>query len=441
MPSSSASRRRGRNQPAPPAARPEAVEEATGPAAVPRLPPPAGFARKPDPAPAASAVERAATARCPVAAPSLPPPAAFARRPSPAPRAASPNPSPPEPQARPPTPPPSSSSSRRRRRRRRKARDWASLPRDALGAILGKLDHIEILMGAGQVCRSWRGAAREDPSLWRRVDMRGHADLFYQVNLHGMAQAAVRRADGQCEAFWGEYAGDDDFLLFLAEQAPSLKSLRLISCYDVSNEGLAEAIKKLPMLEELELSLSSNVFGQEVYETVGKSCSQLKRFRLSKHSFYSFDDVDYNKDGEALGIATMTGLRSLQIFGNNLTNAGLTVILDNCHHLESLDIRHCFNVEMDNTLRAKCAGIKTLRLPDDSTDDYEFIVSPPVWANHSQSEDDSDDGYMGSDVYYELDTELDDDDDIYDPSNYIDGMDPDDEEARMILRGLWAIMK
>jgi hypothetical protein len=47
------------------------------------------------------------------------------------------------------------------------------------------------------------------------------------------------------------------------------------------------------------------------------------------------------------------------------------------------------------TLRAKCAGIKTLRLPDDSTDDYDFIVSAPVWVDHSQREDDSDDGYMG----------------------------------------------
>lgn len=222
-------------------------------------------------------------------------------------------------------------------------------------------------------------------------------------------------------------------------RAPSLKSLRLISCYDVSNEGFAEAIKKLPLLEELELSLIKNVFGQEVFETVGKSCPHLKRFRLSEHRFFSFEYADYNKNGEALGIAAMTELRSLQIFGNNLTNEGLTAILDNCCHLESLDIRHCFNVKMDNTLRAKCAGIKTLRLPNDSTDDYEFRVSDPVWDNDSQtqSEDDSD----GFGVYYDLDTELGSDDDIYDPSNYIEGIDKDDEEARMILRSLWALMK
>lgn len=84
------------------------------------------------------------------------------------------------------------------------ARDWAELPLDILTALLHKLDHIEILMGAGQVCRSWRAAARDVPELWRRIDMRGHPDLEHQLNLYGMAQVAVRRSAGQCEVFWGE---------------------------------------------------------------------------------------------------------------------------------------------------------------------------------------------------------------------------------------------
>jgi hypothetical protein len=33
-----------------------------------------------------------------------------------------------------------------------------------------------------------------------------------------MACEAVRRAAGQCEAFCGEYAGDDGFLTYLTEQ-------------------------------------------------------------------------------------------------------------------------------------------------------------------------------------------------------------------------------
>uniref|UniRef100_A0A0E0ARU8 Uncharacterized protein n=1 Tax=Oryza glumipatula TaxID=40148 RepID=A0A0E0ARU8_9ORYZ len=40
--------------------------------------------------------------------------------------------------------------------------------------------------------------------------MRGHADL----NLYGMAQAAVRRSTGHCEAFCSEHAADEDVLTF-----------------------------------------------------------------------------------------------------------------------------------------------------------------------------------------------------------------------------------
>ena len=98
------------------------------------------------------------------------------------------------------------------------ARDWAALPLDAIIFILRKLDHIEILMGAGQVCRSWRRAARDEPALWRRIDMRGHPDLDRVVNLYKMAQEAIRRAQGQCEAFWAEYAADDAVLHFLGDQ-------------------------------------------------------------------------------------------------------------------------------------------------------------------------------------------------------------------------------
>ncbi|KAL6843356.1 hypothetical protein ACP4OV_027069 [Aristida adscensionis] len=100
--------------------------------------------------------------------------------------------------------------------------------------------------------------------------MRGHADLFNEVDLHGMAQAAVRRAAGRCEAFWGEYAGDDAFLLFLADQAPSLKSLRLISCYDVSNEGFTEAIKRSSLcLRSLSFHFATMYLGRMCLRLLG----------------------------------------------------------------------------------------------------------------------------------------------------------------------------
>ncbi|KAL6843348.1 hypothetical protein ACP4OV_027061 [Aristida adscensionis] len=226
---------------------------------------------------------------------------------------------------------------RRRRRRRRRdaaaARDWADgLPTDVLLAILHRLDQLDVLMAADRVCRSWRRAARDEPSLWRRVVLRGgEGQVAARLNRRGMACEAVSRGAGRCEAFCGEYAGDDGFLIYLSERAPFLKSLRLITCDGVTDDGLIEAVKEFPLLEELELSLCENV--------TGLAC-------------------------EVVG----------ELFANDLTNDGLVTILDNCSQLKSLDIRHCFNIKMDETLLLKFARTKTLRLPHDPTDDYDLPI-------------------------------------------------------------------
>lgn len=302
------------------------------------------------------------------------------------------------------------------------ARNWADMPLDSILAVLHKLDHIDILMAADQVCRSWRRAARDEPELWRRIVMRGNAELSPKLIRQGMACEAVRRSAGQCEAFCGEHAADDGFLLYLSEQAPCLKSLRLISCSGVSKEGFEDIIKGFPLLEELELSLHHNQH-QRVYKVIVEACPQLKHFRLNKQ-YFNGQQWTWQKDMDALGIATMHELRSVQLFANSLTNKGLATILDNCPHLESLDIRHCFNVDIDNDddgplLRGNCAGIGMLRLPHDSTHDYDLEVGSPRFASEYQyeyldwcsspdvdrywigeeSEDDNDDYYSGSSLF------------------------------------------
>ncbi|CAO2200841.1 unnamed protein product [Urochloa humidicola] len=276
-------------------------------------------------------------------------------------------------------PPPRSRRNRAGRSGHHPRRDWTALPQGALSAILGKLDHIEILRGAGRVCSSWRRVARDDPELWRRINMLSHAELFFECDLHALARTAVLRSAGLCEAFWGEYAGDDRLIIYLAERAPLLKSLRFISCYDVCQEAFMEAMRKFPRLEELELSICPNVYG-EAFAVVGESCSNLKRFRLSKNQLVSIEGGGIDKDEDAMGIAKMRGLHSLQLFNCELTDAGMTAILNGCPKLESLDIRQCFNVKMDRaTIRAKCPRIRTLKLPHDSTAGYEFQVHPPKY--------------------------------------------------------------
>ncbi|KAF0897815.1 hypothetical protein E2562_000521 [Oryza meyeriana var. granulata] len=114
-----------------------------------------------------------------------------------------------------------SSSRPRDRRKNASAKEevgWVGLPLDVILAVFHKLDHTDILMAADQVCGSWRRATRDEPTLWRRITLRGTEALSAKINCSGLACAAVRRSTGLCEAFCGEYAGDDGFLMYLTEQ-------------------------------------------------------------------------------------------------------------------------------------------------------------------------------------------------------------------------------
>nr|CAB3446703.1 unnamed protein product [Digitaria exilis] len=255
-------------------------------------------------------------------------------------------------------------------------RDWAEMPLDALAAVFGKLDVAEILTGAGLVCRAWRRLAASDPTLWRRVDMCHQGDLLETEYAEAMARAAVDRAAGTMEAFWANtFLPVLAYLPISACRAPLLKSLQLSLCHRVSNEGFAEAISCLPQLEELDVTFCS--LHGSVCDTIGRACRELKCFRLNERwsilqsEFAPYEGMD--DDTEALGIAnTMPGLQNLQLIGNNLTNDGLMAILDRCPHLQSLDIRQCYNIQMDDVMKSKCARIQDLKLPHDSISDFRY---------------------------------------------------------------------
>ncbi|CAN6172032.1 unnamed protein product [Urochloa humidicola] len=237
------------------------------------------------------------------------------------------------------------------------------------------------MMGAQGVCRSWRRAGRDEPELWRRIDMRGHEELAHRglADLDDMAVDAVLRSRGQCQAFWGERAGDhDEFILFLGRQAPMLKSLILISCPNISDQGFMEAIEMFPFLEELEVSDCWGMHDKRVFEVIAKACPRLKHFR---HCHPRYRYTSDNKDMEAMAVATMRELRSLQLFRNDLTNDGLAAILNNCPHLESLDIRNCPNVYLTTDIRAMCAPIKTKKVRYKFQNDFnrsEFEPGSPI---------------------------------------------------------------
>ncbi|XP_041026899.1 putative F-box/LRR-repeat protein 23 [Juglans microcarpa x Juglans regia] len=129
-----------------------------------------------------------------------------------------------------------------------------------------------------------------------------------------------------------------------------VRCLRLVGCHNISVEGLSEVAAKLPLLEDLEIS--NGPVSKEPLEAVGRCSPLLKSLKFNSHG-YRRPRIEC--DEEAIAIAeNMSELRHLQLFGNKLTNDGLKAILDGCHHLESLDLRQCFNVTLTGNLE-RCA--------------------------------------------------------------------------------------
>ncbi|XP_077243627.1 F-box protein SKIP19-like isoform X3 [Tasmannia lanceolata] len=245
-------------------------------------------------------------------------------------------------------------------------RNWAELPLDILSLIFKKLGSIEVLFTAQAVCSSWMRFSYE-PQVWHCIEMLNNGYVYdLEYDLEKMARSAVDRSRGQLVEFSVEYFGTDQLLQYVADRAGPFKCLRLVSCYHITDEGLIEAAKKFPLLEELEISYCS--FSEGALEAVGQLCPQLKCLKLNCRGCKGIEC-----DEEALAIAKgMPKLCHLQLFGNHLTNDGLQAILDGCRYLVSLDLRQCFNVNLEGSLQKRCMVISDLRLPNDSTDDYGF---------------------------------------------------------------------
>ncbi|TVU43174.1 hypothetical protein EJB05_09619, partial [Eragrostis curvula] len=165
-------------------------------------------------------------------------------------------------------------------------RDWSELPLDVLSSIFMKLGTIEILMGAGLVCRSWLMSAKT-PELWRFVDMTRHKLVFSkgEDTMCAMAKVAIDRSDGKMESFWAQKFVTDELLDYIASRANSLKSIRLIGCTYIWTEALARFASKCPLLEEIECSHHKMPAG--LFRYIGKVCPQLKRLRIHMQWFDS----------------------------------------------------------------------------------------------------------------------------------------------------------
>ncbi|KAL1214645.1 F-box protein SKIP19 [Cardamine amara subsp. amara] len=282
-------------------------------------------------------------------------------------------------------------------------RNWAELPPELTSSILHRLGAIEMLENAQKVCRSWRRVCK-DPSMWRKIDMHYLGAMYYDLEI--MCRHAIDRSQGGLVEIDVWEFGTDELLNYIADSSSNLRKLKLAMCYPLTDEGFTEAVVKLPLLEDLELSYCS--LSGESLKVLGKSCPNLKTLKVnSKGCRQPQNETNDN----ALAIAeTMPRLCHLQLFGNGLSDTGLNAILDNCPNLEHLDLRQCFNVKLVGDLEKRCfERIKVVRRPHDSTHDYPYDAT--VIDIGSSEDDDYPYGFSDIDLMSD-----DDYDDYYDIS-------------------------
>ncbi|XP_061365780.1 putative F-box/LRR-repeat protein 9 [Gastrolobium bilobum] len=237
-----------------------------------------------------------------------------------------------------------------------KTRDWLDLPPDVTAKILQKLGVIEILMNAQLVCTEWRSICF-DSLMWRTIDMRiEDYPCISHFHLRTMCRIAINRSCGQLFDINVERFGNDDLLEYIAYSTYHLRRLRFADCSGISDRVLSEVAKKLPMLEELDIS--GCYIRRRGLQAIGQRCPLLKSLK--------FNAASLDSDKEAFAIArTMPELRHLELSKNRLTNVGLLAILDGCPHIEYLDLWRCPNVDLGGSLGKRCAQqIKELRDPN-----------------------------------------------------------------------------
>ncbi|EOA18453.1 hypothetical protein CARUB_v10006997mg [Capsella rubella] len=269
--------------------------------------------------------------------------------------------------------------------------NWAELPPELISSILLRLDVVEILENAQIVCKPWRSVTK-DPYMWRKVDMQNVGSLgFCDLKLEKMCRNAVDRSKGGLVEIRIGNFGNDELLNYIADRSSNLRSFGLAMCNGMSNEGLVNAVGKLRLLEELEVS---NMWSDLDFKAIGHSCPRLKSLKLNCSGYWCPYYRSKSDDDDALAISeSMPELSHLQLLGNGLSDIGLYAILDNCPHLEHLDIRRCFNVQ---DLKNRCSEIKVLRGPNDSTADYRFVI---VYYDTDTDTDSDEDDYFGYPVY------------------------------------------
>ncbi|XP_074288368.1 putative F-box/LRR-repeat protein 21 [Silene latifolia] len=291
--------------------------------------------------------------------------------------------------------------------------NWLELLEDIWVIIFSKLLTIELIENVQKVCMLFRKICKL-PVTFRTINMtvpRGRQYVNLPWSFDNLTRYVIDSSAGGLIDMYLEYHRDLSYsdipyrtLMYITERCKNLKHLRLGYVSNVlllTDERLMEAVKRLPMLEEIQIIQCS--FSSKTIEAIGHACPSLTSFGLNgvgrKLPDYTFNDFYMCTDEDcicndekficnyyALAISkSMPKLRHVQLIGNSMNNEGLKAILDGCPYLKSLDLRACFFIDLSGDLGERLANMH-LRYPNDSTADYghnAYYIADPDHTDNS----------------------------------------------------------
>ncbi|XP_050884995.1 putative F-box/LRR-repeat protein 23 [Lathyrus oleraceus] len=242
--------------------------------------------------------------------------------------------------------------------------NWLELPIDLTKNILQRLDTLDILISARNVCPLWWHICK-DPLMWRTIHMIGNFDNFcFDFRcLEKICRCAIDLSCGHLEDIAIGKFGTDDLLEYIAHRASKLRRLQISNSHGISNKGLNQFVKKFSLLEKLDIAFMDNI-SKDSLEVIGRCCPILKSLNLEMLTLH-FNKFRKFGDQVFAIVKTMTGLRHLGFSGIVIGNDELVAILDGCPLLHSLDLRHCFchHLRCESTLKRCHQQIQDLQLP------------------------------------------------------------------------------
>nr|GMC67669.1 F-box protein FBW2-like [Ipomoea batatas] len=234
-------------------------------------------------------------------------------------------------------------------------RCWDELIPDALGLIFKNLPLLDVLTVIPRVCKSWQGAVL-GPYCWQEIDIEDWSMSARYDTIDRLLQLLITRSQGSLRKLCVSGVLMNQTFEFIADNAKSLQALHLTRS-EIGDPAVERLAEKFSNVTFLDISYCNDM-GARALEAIGKQCKNLTFLRRTMHPLEVIEKVE--QDDEAYAIAaTMPKLKQLEIGYMLVTTESVNEIVKSCSELEVLDIRGCWGVTIDESLK-KHSGLKVV---------------------------------------------------------------------------------